>query len=163
MIDTDRLIKSINVKDCIETYTGRRMRNNKTICPFHNDHEASLSVKTDRGLWKCWACGKGGNIINFTRDFFGLGFIDACKKLSEDYGIDNIGITSSKPDKWAEIEHEVRRQALEDKRIERERVLEEIVKLTTVHRVLFRLKHYEAAAGYAEEIDALEAYREWLR
>lgn len=164
MIDIDRLIQNISVKDCIETYTGRRMRHNKTICPFHDDHEASLSVKTDKGIWKCWACDKGGNIINFTREYFGLGFVDACKKLSDDYGIDDIGLTqSSKPDIWAEIAQEVRRQCIEDKRIAQAEILEEIQLLTTVHGVLFKLGHYEHAARYAQEIDALEAKREYFR
>lgn len=39
------------------------------LCPFHNDHRASLSVNREKGLWHCFGCGKGGNIPQFVLEW----------------------------------------------------------------------------------------------
>lgn len=38
------------------------------ICPFHNDHNPSLNIDKNKGLYKCFACGAGGDIFNFVRE-----------------------------------------------------------------------------------------------
>ena len=39
---------------------------NKAVCPFHPDHDPSLSFNSE-GLWKCWGCQEKGNMITFIR------------------------------------------------------------------------------------------------
>jgi DNA primase len=57
------------------------------LCPFHDDHEASLSVNLKEGHFKCFACGaKGGDVVDFVKKRYGLGFKDACKKLGVSHG-----------------------------------------------------------------------------
>lgn len=163
MIDTQKLLENLNIKDVIETYTGHRIRNNKTICPFHNDHTASLTLKTDKGIWRCWSCGVGGNSINFVRDLYGLSFIDACKKLSADFKIDDVGIwdgEKNKSDIWDQVEAECRKKRKEELRQVQEDLNNEIDVLVVVHRCLFHLGYYDAASRYADEIDDLERYKE---
>jgi DNA primase len=162
MIDTEKLLENISIKDVVETYTGQRVRNNKTLCPFHNDHTESLTLKTDKGIWRCWACGIGGNAINFTREFYGLSFIDACKKLSEDFKIDDVGIwDDSKADDnvWRQVEIEVRKERKRDLQQLQEEIESEIQTLMSVHRCLFHLGYYDAAERYAQEIEDLERYK----
>ena len=36
-------------------------------CPFHDDHKPSMSVSKERQLFKCFVCGKGGNVFNFMK------------------------------------------------------------------------------------------------
>ncbi len=51
-------------------------------CPFHNDHNASLSVHvTSRGLWKCFASCGGGDMVGFHQRITGLPFADAVRDL----------------------------------------------------------------------------------
>lgn len=50
-------------------------------CPFHNDSNPSLSVYHENGLWHCFGCGKGGDVITFVMEKHGLEFKDAILKL----------------------------------------------------------------------------------
>lgn len=69
----------------IEYYAGVQGVHNRYLCPFHNDKHPSISVKGQR--WTCWACGASGDIIDFTKRYFGIGFRDAVAKLGADFGV----------------------------------------------------------------------------
>lgn len=158
MIDTSKLLESINIQDVVEQYTGNHVHHNKTLCPFHNDHSASLTIKTDRGLWRCWVCGIGGNAINFTRKLYGLSFIDAVKKLSADFNVNDIGLidTSQKRDIWDDVEIECRKQRKQELQQIHDDINNEINTLTAVHRCLYHLGYEEAAEQYATLLDHLQ-------
>jgi len=52
------------------------------LCPFHDDSKPSLRVCLDTGGFKCMACGvRGGDILAFHMQRYGLGFIAAAKQL----------------------------------------------------------------------------------
>ena len=52
------------------------------LCPFHDDHTASLRIHSLKGCFKCMACGaKGGDLIAFHQRLTGRSFIDTCKDL----------------------------------------------------------------------------------
>lgn len=154
MIDTDKLLDNLNISDVIETYTGQQIKRGRTLCPFHEDHRASLTIKDN--VWTCWVCGIGGNAINFTRRLYGLPFVEACEKLSHDFHIDDIGLWSEagpKQDVWIMVEHKVKEQRRQDIRQLREEIDKAVDTLTAVHRVLYHLGHEEAAARYAALLD----------
>ena len=55
------------------------------LCPFHDDHTPSLSVRLggDRGGWVCFAgCGKG-DLVGFHMRLKGLAFREAVRDLVE--------------------------------------------------------------------------------
>ncbi len=55
----------------------------KGHCPFHDDKKTpSLSVTPSVNLWKCFGCGKGGDIIEFVQHFDQVTFKEAVKKLA---------------------------------------------------------------------------------
>ena len=60
-------------------------RNRYAICPFHNEKTASLSVRN--GRYKCFGCGKSGDVIDFVMDYFGLDFRQALLKLDTDFSL----------------------------------------------------------------------------
>ena len=68
-------IKStIPLTDVIETYNlDGFIRTNthsaKACCPFHDDNNPSMSIDDNRGLYKCFACGAGGDVFNFIREY----------------------------------------------------------------------------------------------
>ena len=52
------------------------------VCPFHADHRPSLRVRLDSGGFKCMACrARGGDVLAFHMQRYGLGFIAAAKQL----------------------------------------------------------------------------------
>lgn len=52
------------------------------ICPFHEDTRPSLRIHIDSGGFRCMACNvHGGDIIDFHRQRYGLGFIAAAEQL----------------------------------------------------------------------------------
>lgn len=42
-------------------------QNQSVRCPMHNDRVASMSVSIPKGVWYCWACGKGGKLDTLAR------------------------------------------------------------------------------------------------
>ena len=54
------------------------------LCPFHADKNPSLSVNDERGLFHCFACGVGGDVIEFVKRSEKVSFKEALKLLSLD-------------------------------------------------------------------------------
>ncbi|MEO5332588.1 MAG: CHC2 zinc finger domain-containing protein [Magnetococcus sp. YQC-5] len=50
-------------------------------CPFHNERTPSFKVDPNKGLWNCFGCGKGGDVIAFVQAIRGCGFNDAVDEL----------------------------------------------------------------------------------
>ncbi len=57
-------------------------------CPFHEEKSPSFSVSPNKGIYKCFGCGKAGDSIQFIMDLEGLSFPEAIKQLAEKYGIE---------------------------------------------------------------------------
>ena len=53
------------------------------VCPFHDDHNASLSVHVagERGHFRCFACDEKGDMVTFHRKRTGLDFVPAVRDL----------------------------------------------------------------------------------
>jgi DNA primase len=100
-ISTEQLkeIKSaISIIDAIESYNlPKFIRTNshtaKACCPFHNDNNPSMSIDENRGIYKCFACGAGGDIFNFVREYDALngrkekmGFWEAVQFAATEFG-----------------------------------------------------------------------------
>ncbi|MBN2876942.1 MAG: DNA primase, partial [Bacilli bacterium] len=52
------------------------------VCPFHDDHDPSMSVSQDKQIFKCFVCGAGGNVFNFVKDFEQIPFPQAILKVA---------------------------------------------------------------------------------
>jgi len=59
----------------------------KALCPFHDDHTPSLEINPDRQSYKCWSCGAGGDIFDFTQNFEKIEFPEALRMLAERAGV----------------------------------------------------------------------------
>lgn len=57
-------------------------RNYLGLCPFHNERTPSFNVNAERGMFKCFGCGKGGNVITFLQEHQHLSFPDAVRQLA---------------------------------------------------------------------------------
>lgn len=63
-------------------------RNFTGLCPFHKEKTPSFNVNPERGIFKCFGCGKGGNAITFLMDVEHVSFVEALEELAERYGIE---------------------------------------------------------------------------
>ena len=55
----------------------------RTVCPFHDDTVASLSVNEEENYWYCFGCEKGGSIIDFWMNWRGCDFHSAVAELAD--------------------------------------------------------------------------------
>lgn len=56
-------------------------------CPFHGEKTPSFHVMPDRGFWKCFSCGKGGDCFDYVMERDHLEFPEAVRMLAERAGI----------------------------------------------------------------------------
>jgi DNA primase len=59
----------------------------KGLCPFHNERTPSFTVDRDKGLYHCFGCGVGGDVIHFVRQIDRLDFPGAVEALAERFGV----------------------------------------------------------------------------
>ena len=58
------------------------------VCPFHSDTHPSMSVSKAKQMYKCFVCGKGGDVINFVQEYDKKTFSEALAYLAKRVGID---------------------------------------------------------------------------
>jgi len=56
-------------------------------CPFHQEKTPSFSVNPQKGFYKCFGCGKGGNAFTFLMEIEGLNFPEAIQRVAEMAGV----------------------------------------------------------------------------
>ncbi|HWG61027.1 MAG TPA: DNA primase [Streptosporangiaceae bacterium] len=60
----------------------------KGLCPFHDEKTPSFNVTPARGLWYCFSCADGGDVIKFVQKIDSLSFVEAVERLAARAGID---------------------------------------------------------------------------
>src|SRR3984957_3851378 len=60
----------------------------KGLCPFHDEKTPSFNVTPARGLWYCFSCAEGGDVIAFVRKIDNLDFTEALERLAARAGIE---------------------------------------------------------------------------
>jgi len=60
----------------------------KGLCPFHDEKTPSFNVTPARGLWYCFSCSEGGDVIKFVQQIDNLNFAEAVERLAARAGID---------------------------------------------------------------------------
>ena len=61
---------------------GLRVTRHKALCPFHDDHHASLSFKVSKNTFRCFVCGASGGTIDLVMRHLGMSFLEACRWLA---------------------------------------------------------------------------------
>lgn len=60
----------------------------KGKCPFHKDDTPSFVVSPEKGLWHCFGCGEGGDIVTFLMKIERISFVDAAQRLAAEAGVE---------------------------------------------------------------------------
>lgn len=86
----DRVFSAAKIEDVIGDYVTlkRRGANLIGLCPFHNEKTGSFTVSPSKGIYKCFGCGKAGNVVGFMMDIEQCSYVDAIKSLAKRYGIE---------------------------------------------------------------------------
>lgn len=66
------------------------------LCPFHSEKTPSFCVDPERQTYKCFGCGKGGDVITFLMDRKGVSFSEAAQELAGRAGIEPARTSSAR-------------------------------------------------------------------
>lgn len=79
------ITNSVDIVDMIDQFVTlkKRGKNHFGFCPFHDERTPSFSVSQEKQLFKCFSCGRGGNVFSFFMEKDGLTFMQAVKKVVE--------------------------------------------------------------------------------
>ena len=93
MIDratVDKIMEAVNIVDVVGEFVNLRKAgvNYKGLCPFHDDKTPSFMVSPARQICKCFACGEGGNAVNFLMKHEQITYPEALRWLAKKYNIE---------------------------------------------------------------------------
>ena len=74
--------RAIPIED-LASRLGLDVRHHKALCPFHNDHHASLSFNVRKNTYRCFVCDAHGDTIDLVRHLLNKDFQQACLYLSD--------------------------------------------------------------------------------
>lgn len=99
-----------SILDVVADYVNLRKAgaNYQGLCPFHGEKTPSFNVNPGRGIFHCFGCGVGGNVISFIMKVEGLAFPDAVKFLAKRVGV----VIEEHPPTAAEKRREDERESL---------------------------------------------------
>ena len=86
----EELIARNDILDVVSSYVHltKKGGNYFGLCPFHNEKTPSFSVSTDKQIYHCFGCKKGGGVINFIMEEEGLSFPEAVRFLAKRAGME---------------------------------------------------------------------------
>ncbi|MBS3741787.1 MAG: DNA primase [Candidatus Cloacimonetes bacterium] len=81
----DKVREANNIVDVINSYVPLKKSgaNFKTRCPFHDEKTPSFIVSPSKQIYKCFGCGKGGNVFTFLMEYEKITFPEAVQKLAQ--------------------------------------------------------------------------------
>ena len=92
---------------------GLRVTRHKALCPFHDDHHASLSFRVSKNTFRCFVCGtQSGGPIDLVMRHLNNDFKAACRWLADENNIILEGVETSDYQTISHQDRSFRRQSL---------------------------------------------------
>lgn len=93
MIDqgtVQQILDATEIVDVVSEFVVLKKRGTSLIglCPFHNEKTPSFNVSRNKGMFKCFGCGKGGSAVNFIMEHEHYSYTEALKWLARKYHIE---------------------------------------------------------------------------
>ncbi len=90
------LKSQVDIAHIIEGFIPVKKRGNRfmAVCPFHDDHSPSMNITPSMGIYKCFACGAGGDAFKFVMEYEKLDFGSAIEYVANVY---NYQLPADKP------------------------------------------------------------------
>lgn len=88
----DKIFTSARVEEVVGDFVNLKKRgtNYMGLCPFHNEKTPSFTVSPAKGIYKCFGCGRGGNVVNFVMEHEQMDYVNALKYLAKKYKIEIV-------------------------------------------------------------------------
>ena len=85
----DKIMTATRIEEVIESFIPLRKRgaNYIGIRPFHKGNVSTFYVSPEKGIYKCFSCGKGGDVISFLKEYKDFSYIESIQWLSKKYAI----------------------------------------------------------------------------
>jgi len=85
----DRLREVTDIVGVVSQYVALKKRGQNWVglCPFHSERTPSFTVTQSKGFFKCFGCGKAGDVYSFLMEHQKLSFAQAVEMLAESQGI----------------------------------------------------------------------------
>ncbi len=95
MIDSDtidKIFEAAKIEEIIGDFVELKKRGVNFLgrCPFHNEKTPSFTVSPTKGIYKCFGCGKGGNVVNFIMEIEHYNYPEALKYIANKYNIEVV-------------------------------------------------------------------------
>jgi len=83
------ILSRVDIAEVIASYIPLKRvgKNFKALCPFHREKTPSFMVSSDRQIYHCFGCSKGGNVFNFLMEYERMEFREAVEVLAKKCGI----------------------------------------------------------------------------
>ncbi len=107
--EIENILKNANIIDIISSYIPltQKGKNYFGVCPFHEDHSPSMSVSSEKQIYKCFSCGAAGNVFTFVKDYENVSFPEAVRIVAEKIGLTYHGSTKTKTTTNFKTEYEI--------------------------------------------------------
>src|SRR6185369_10777050 len=106
MTDIELVKSKLDIVEVISSYVptvARAGSNYRALCPFHNEKSPSFMINPGLQIFKCFGCGKAGDVIKFIEEIERLEFPEALRVAAEKAGVELTG-RSIKKDEKLELE-----------------------------------------------------------
>ena len=86
--DLKAIRQQADIVDVISHYLSvtKKGRNYAAVCPFHDDHDPSLSISPSKQIFKCFVCQAGGDVFGFVRKIENISYPEAVSKVADIIG-----------------------------------------------------------------------------
>ena len=87
--EIEEVRSAVNIVDVISEFVQLRKRgkNYVGLCPFHQEKTPSFTVSSDKQIFNCFGCHKGGNVFKFLMDLQNISFVEAVQDIAKRAGI----------------------------------------------------------------------------
>ncbi len=90
----DEIVREVReraaILDVVSDYVGLKKAgaNYLGLCPFHSEKTPSFTVNPVKGMFHCFGCGAGGDVVSFVMRIEGLSFPEALRVLARRVGVE---------------------------------------------------------------------------
>lgn len=87
--EINHIRSNASIVDIVSSYIPltQKGKNYFGICPFHEDHSPSMSVSSEKQIYKCFSCGATGNVFTFIENYLNVSFAEAVEIVANKVGI----------------------------------------------------------------------------
>lgn len=139
-----------NIVKVAELYGMKLNRAYKCVCPFHKEKTASLSISPQKQIWKCFGCGKGGDVISLVSELLNINALEAAKSINYTLG---LGLDPNQKSSYFQINKYKNKQKTEE--MFKKWELDTFILLTDYLHLLWRWEEEEAPKTIEEDPNEL--------